>query len=323
MTGLQYRNLPKSQHVALVWLLLVLNAMQNFKAYLLSMRITGPKAVDFYIHWVTQFFRFHRKQPADAVSKPEIEAYLKHLSKSRESWQVDQAAKAISLYQFHERRNATRSTRLRSARNDQWRSVVNDMRRMLRLMHRSYRTEKAYIGWVRRFYRFLCGKSPFSIDSSAVKDFMTYLAVEEKIAASTQNQAFNALLFLFRHILDKNLEDIADTIRAKRKERLPVVLTHSEIDQLFQAMQGTNLLMARIIYGCGLRLAECVSLRIKDIDFEREARYGACRKRRQGQRNRTSFEYQKRYEGPSMLCSHTLRAGSRKGRKRHHDTGGA
>ena len=100
---------------------------------------------------------------------------------------------------------------------------------------------------------------------------MTYLAVEQRVSASTQNQAFNAILFLFRHTLDKNIDDIADAVRAKRKVRLPVVLTRSEIARLLQKLQGTNQLMARTIYGCGLRLAECVKLRIKDIDFERNA----------------------------------------------------
>jgi|GEM_PF-5081724 len=90
--------------------------------------------------------------------------------------------------------------------------------------------------------------------------------------AEFQNLPFiNAILFLFRHTLNKDLGDIADAIRARRTKRLPVVLTRSEIDRLFKAMRGTNLLMARLIYGCGLRLAECVNLRVKDIDFEREA----------------------------------------------------
>ena len=112
------------------------------------------------------------------------------------------------------------------------------------------------------------GRSPYSLSSSEVKDFLTFLAVEKKVAASTQNQAFNAILFLFRHTLDKNIEDIGDAVRAKKKKRLPVVLTRPEIDRLFRNMHGVNLLMARTIYGCGLRLAECVNLRIKDIDFE-------------------------------------------------------
>jgi integron integrase len=100
---------------------------------------------------------------------------------------------------------------------------------------------------------------------------MTYLAVERNVAISTQNQAFNAILFLFRYVLDKKIDDISDTVRAKRKIRLPVVLTKSEIKRLFDQMSGLYLLMAKVIYGCGLRLQECLLLRIKDVDFERNA----------------------------------------------------
>jgi site-specific recombinase XerD len=100
---------------------------------------------------------------------------------------------------------------------------------------------------------------------------MTHLAVDRSVAASTQNQAFNAILFLFRHVLNKPIDDISEAIRAKRKRRLPVVLTKMEINRLLEKMSGTNLLMAKIIYGCGLRLRECVNLRIKDVDFERNA----------------------------------------------------
>ena len=146
MMSSQYRSLAKSQYVVLVWLLLFINAMQYFKTHLLSMRITDRKAVDFYIHWVTQCYRFHHKRPADAVSKQEIEAYLKHLSKSRESWQVDQAAEAISLYQFYQGRNVTAGFCRNLASDSQWRAVADDMHKVLRLMHRSLRTEQAYNG---------------------------------------------------------------------------------------------------------------------------------------------------------------------------------
>jgi integron integrase len=100
---------------------------------------------------------------------------------------------------------------------------------------------------------------------------MTHLAVERRVAASTQNQAFNAILFLFRHVLDKPIDNIGEAIRAKRKRRLPVVLTKPEIKSLFEQMSGLNLLMAKTIYGCGLRLRECMNMRIKDIDFYRMA----------------------------------------------------
>ncbi|MBW2604753.1 MAG: integron integrase [Deltaproteobacteria bacterium] len=145
------------------------------------------------------------------------------------------------------------------------------MKNMLRLKHLSFRTEQTYLGWVKRFYRFLNGQSPHRLDSKHVKDYMTHLAVDRSVAASTQNQAFNAILFMFRHVLDKPINDISKAIRAKKKRRLPVVLTKPEINYLFEQMSGTNLLMAKIIYGCGLRLRECMNLRIKDIDFSRMA----------------------------------------------------
>ena len=235
------------------------------------MRVTSLKGVDFYLHWITQFHRYNSKKPGDTVSKQEIEGYLHHLSKNREEWQVDQASEALKLYQFYEKRKNSGSARKALGNSAQWKAVADDMHKMLRLRHRSYQTERAYIGWVRRFFRFLNGRSPYSLNSGDVKDFMTFLAVEKKVAASTQNQAFNAILFLFRHTLDKEIDDIADAVRAKKKRRLPVVLTRSEIDRVFRNMHGINLLMARITYGCGLRLAECVNLRIKDIDFERDA----------------------------------------------------
>lgn len=245
--------------------------MQDFKDYLLTMRIAGPKAVDFFIHWVAQCYRFSGKRPEDAVSPQEVEAYLHHLSKNRESWQVEQAAKAISLYQFHINRK-TRQTVGKSLSVDrQWKAAADDMHKMLRLMHRSYHTERAYLSWLKRLYRFSGGRPPSDLESEDVKDFMTYLAVEQNVSASSQNQAFNAILFLFRHVLDKDIDHIGEAVRAKKKQRLPVVLTRAEMDRLFGQMRGLNLLMARTIYGCGLRLAECVKLRVKDIDFERNA----------------------------------------------------
>jgi len=127
-----------------------------------------------------------------------------------------------------------------------------------------------HLGWVRRFYRFVNGKPPNSLNDENVKDFLTHLAVERKVSATTQNQAFSALLFLYRHILDKPLENIGESIRAKRSKRLPVVLTQNEVAQLLSELSGVNLLMAQIIYGGGLRLKECLQLRVKDVDLERK-----------------------------------------------------
>ena len=180
-------------------------AMKGFRSYLLSMKVTSQKGADFYLRWGVQFYRYIRKKPGNTILKQEIEGYLHHISKSREEWQVDQASEALTLYQFYEKRKNKDSARKASGNNAQWKAVADDMRKMLRLRRRSYRTEKTYLGWIRRFYKFLNGQAPYTLESSHVKDFMTFLAVEKKVAASTQNQAFNAILFLFRHTLDKNI----------------------------------------------------------------------------------------------------------------------
>jgi integron integrase len=143
------------------------------------------------------------------------------------------------------------------------------MRHALRLRHRAARTEEAYLSWLRKFYLYLNGKAPYSIDSSHVKDFMTFLAVERNVAESTQHQAFNAILFLYRYVLDKPIDDISDAIRAKAPKRLPVVLTKDEVKQLFACISGTELLMAKVMYGTGVSLSECLQLRVQDLDFGR------------------------------------------------------
>lgn len=191
------------------------------------------------------------------------------MSSRCEDWQIKQASEAIQLYLFFRKRKNAAKDRKRLDSESRWKEVADDMHRMLRFKHLSFRTEQTYLCWVRRLYRFVKGRSPNELNSASVRDFMTHLAVEEKVSASTQNQAFNAILFLFRHVFDKPIDEIADAIRAKKKRRLPVVLTKSEIDMLFDQIAGTNLLMAKVIYGCGLRLKECLQLRIKDIDFER------------------------------------------------------
>ena len=106
------------------------------------------------------------------------------------------------------------------------------------------------------------------MNQSDVKDFLTYLAVDRKVSSSTQNQAFNAILFCYRHILDVSIDGLDAVIRAPRRRRLPVVLSKQEVIDLFKQLNGGNLLRARVIYGCGLRLQECLNLRIKDLDFK-------------------------------------------------------
>jgi hypothetical protein len=245
--------------------------MEQFKSYLLSKNFANEKTAGFYLSWVDRFYKSNKKNLGDPVTDAEIELFLKDLSKSREDWQVKQASEAINLYQFFRERSIKPQLKESVEISSQWKSVAGEMCKLMRLMHRSYRTEQAYIRWVRQFYRFIKGRTPRSLESKNVKDFMTYLAVERKVSISTQNQAFNSILFLFRHVLDKKIDDISDSVRAKGNRRLPVVLTKPEIIKLFDQMTGISLLMAKITYGCGLRLRECLQLRIKDIDFGRNA----------------------------------------------------
>jgi len=138
----------------------------------------------------------------------------------------------------------------------------------LRLRHRAYRTEKSYLTWLYRFREFVGGKRPRELEGIDVQNFLTYLAVEKRVSASTQNQALNAIIFVFRHVLKKDIEAYIGAVRARQKRRLPVVLTKKEVQQIFDKMSGGHRLMAMLIYGCGLRLSECVRLRIKDVDLE-------------------------------------------------------
>ena len=243
--------------------------MEKFKAFLLNEQLIPEKKILFYLMWVTRFYSFCNKGVDENVSHKDIEKFLKHLSKSNEEWQVNQAKEAVELFLFFRRRGLQSSSQKDIDADTRWKSVADEMVRMLRLKHRSLRTEQTYNRWLRDFYRFLNGTSPHLIESSHVKDYLSYLAVERKITAATQKQAFNALLFFFRHVLDKDLQDLHEVIRAKRIQRLPVVLTKQEVLRLFNHLDGIILLKARLLYGCGLRLRECLSLRIKDIDFER------------------------------------------------------
>ena len=142
------------------------------------------------------------------------------------------------------------------------------MKEEIRLQNKSLQTEHSYLYWVKKFTEYLGNKEPVNIDQSDVKAFLTYLAVERTVSIATQKQAFNAILFLFRHILDKQIDNLDSVIRSKVKRRLPLVLSQKEIVNIFNHMHDPYKLMAELIYGGGLRLSECLNLRIKDIDFQ-------------------------------------------------------
>ena len=243
--------------------------MEKFKMYLISSQILPQKKVKFYVNWVSKFYFSCKKKPGAAVTQNEIDAYLNNLSKYCEEWQVTQASDAIHLYLFHLRRGSVEPGWRNAQPDEAWKAASAEIVRMLRLRRRSHSTEKAYLSWLRSFYRFTKGKPPESMNNADVKDFMIHLAADRKVAPSTQNQAFNAILFFYRFVLDKQIDDMQGVLKARRKKSLPVVLTIQEVNAVFSHMRETNLLMAKTIYGCGLRLNECLKLRIKDVDFNR------------------------------------------------------
>jgi integron integrase len=145
------------------------------------------------------------------------------------------------------------------------------VREAVRVRHYSIRTEEAYVQWVKRFILFHGKRHPAQMGEAEVCAFLTHLAVEGQVAAATQNQALNALVFLYRNVLDRPLGEFAGIVRAKRPPRVPVVLTLAEVSRILRALKGVYWLIACLQYGSGLRLLESVRLRVKDLDFEHRA----------------------------------------------------
>lgn len=152
---------------------------------------------------------------------------------------------------------------IRSQHEEVLTSLVSEIRRRAY----SIRTEQVYEQWACRFIRFCSGRDPRLLGAAEVKSFLEHLAVRRNVSASTQNQALNALVFLYGQVLNQPLEELGSLVRAKRPRKLPVVLTAHEARRLLAALSGVQGLMAALLYGTGMRLMECVRLRVKDIDF--------------------------------------------------------
>jgi len=150
-------------------------------------------------------------------------------------------------------------------------SLFSVARERMRLRHYSLRTEKSYIWWMRRYINFCGRRHPRELGATEVSTFLTHLAVDLKVSASTQNQALQALLFLYREVLGIELPLLNQVVRATRPKRLPVVLTRAEVRRVFQNLQGASRLIVGLLYGSGLRLTEALELRVKDLDLDRRA----------------------------------------------------
>lgn len=146
--------------------------------------------------------------------------------------------------------------------------LMDQVREVLRYRHYAYRTEQAYCQWILRYLHYFGGKThPKLLGAKDVERYLSYLATEGKVSVSTQKQALNALVFLYREVLDRSLDGKITPVRSKRQQRVPTVLTQAEVQRLLAVMTGKNALMAKLLYGGGLRLLECIRLRVQDVDF--------------------------------------------------------
>ena len=237
-----------------------------------------------YRKWLRYYLDFCFKYHHDPANKESFAPFVQKLKdKNQTGKQRKQAFGAISIfYQLEKEKTAqnkaqvlknkyenisTKKTELKSTNAD-WRPVYNGLDSEIKLRHYSPKTLAAYRGWVRQMQGFTRSKDPQLLSSKDVKDFLTYLAVRRKVSASSQNQAFNALLFFYRHVLKKEFGEIRDIPRAKRKPYIPTVLSREEVDAIITRLRSPYGLVVKLLYGCGLRLLECLRLRVQDINFD-------------------------------------------------------
>jgi integron integrase len=243
-------------------------SVDGFRNYLQSKGFVNQKQIPFYMQWVTMFLQFCGSYHDETSFEQRLDSFLSSIGKRHEQWQINQAKEAVSLYNFFIGRNLSQDPKKGRDWDENWVKAGEMMKRMLRLKQLAYSTEQSYIMWLRGFYKFVRPITPDSLNAGHLKSYLSYLASERRVAKATQNQAFNALLFFYRYVIEKEVGSIADVVRSRRGRRLPTVLTKDEVMRLINALEGIYGLMAQIIYGGGLRLKECMRLRVKDIEFE-------------------------------------------------------
>ena len=250
----------------------------KFRDFLLRKKIK-QQHVKWFVHWGRGFTAFAKK-PLPESTAQDVRDYLIHLTNTPNiaSWQVAQAESALKLL-LREFLRLNRSVKQLSTSGSAMSQapslepalssddIMQQLKRELRFRHYSMRTEHSYIQWVKRFFNFHKCMPTGQICGYYIRRYLEYLAEEMNVAASTQNQALNALVFLYEQVLKQEVGTIGDFTRAKRPKRLPVVLTRDEVSRLLGTLRGTHSLMAGLLYGSGLRLMECVRLRIKDVDL--------------------------------------------------------
>jgi site-specific recombinase XerD len=263
--------------------------LSTYGNFLLKQSMVQPGRERYFVSWVRRFLTSEQSFKGRSWQE-KLPQFLDRLAGEAniKKWQVDQAEQAVRLYFQHnqpERKRKSLSgqtsgqlngTATQNASRYNSAKAMNDVREWLRIKHYAYKTEQSYLAWIRRFFQFcqecrgVDKNGDIEVTPQLVKDFLAQLATRDKVAKSTQNQAFSALLFLCRNVLHIELTDMESNLRAKTKKRLPVVLSPMETKNLLARVSGTNGLMLRLIYSAGLRLTECSRLRVKDLDFEQD-----------------------------------------------------
>ncbi len=247
--------------------------LREFALWIRERRLAADHRVPFLLRWVDRFLALQARMPATPW-KVALETYLEDLEREgARDWQIRQAGDAISLYfnQF----GSVAAESFSAAVNGRTGASVNEpeaalceMRRLMSLKHYARSTMRSYLGWAERFLDYLApGRATLPCSADA-KAYLSHLATRRNVAASTQNQAFNALLFLYRNVFGIELHDMGNALRARRGRKLPVVLSVDETRAVLGELGGTRRLMLELLYGGGLRLSELVQLRVKDLDLD-------------------------------------------------------
>jgi integron integrase len=249
--------------------------------YLLKQDAVPANSHASYIKWLRYYLDFCKKYRHAYEKNASLVLFLKKLNEKRQNpKQQEEARKAVELYH-----SGLKGTPLLVTPEDHvkeamvtyhiddkatpWDKAMASLNNEIKLRHYSPKTLKAYSLWAKKLKVYTKQKTPHTLEPEDVKMFLTSLAVEEKVSASSQNQAFNALLFFFRHVLNKEFGKMEGVIRAKRKPYIPVVLSRREVNQVLKHLPPyPERIVAGLLYGCGLRLGECMALRINNFNFD-------------------------------------------------------
>jgi len=256
--------------------------MQSFPDFIREKQQVPERCIPYYPRWV-EMYKTWAKIPGQENAP--VDKFLSFLKSEYTDRQIFQARHALQLYSYYQtycgalktvrtspvQKTGPRPEAHQESRQEprQWNTIEEAVRKLMRLKHLSYRTEKSYLSWIMQFKSFVRAKDCAALTEDDLKNFLSYLAVERRVAPATQRLAFNALLFLFRNILAIEIHGLGTVVPSRVSKRLPVVLAKDEVRNVFSHLEATHLLMATIIYGAGLRLQECLSLRVKDVDFAR------------------------------------------------------